>query len=306
MFRQACWYDRFIMLWILLASLMTTSESFKSVLTKVYVRSRNPLIVALGLRFFTALIFTLVVLLTGSLLVEPEFWPALLTGGLLNTATTLLYMTALKRTDLSLAVPMLAFTPLFLLITSPILVGEVPSLAGLAGVVLIVVGSYVLQITRKDEGFLEPIRALARNKGMRLMLLVAFLWSITSNIDKIGVEASSPVTWIFAMNIFIAALLGLIFLVRRPVVLRAPSGSMSLIKDAGRLAPLGLVEATTLFFQMSALSLTLVSYVIAFKRISILLAVVWGRIFFSETGFSERLGGAALMTTGVLLIIFGG
>ena len=99
--------------------------------------------------------------------------------------------------------PMLSFTPLVLLITAPILVGEFPSLLGLGGVVLIVVGSYLLNIDLKNMSVLEPLRAIIRNKGTRLMLIVATLWGISGAFDKMALNNSSVFQYITFLNIVV-------------------------------------------------------------------------------------------------------
>ncbi|KAJ9509775.1 hypothetical protein QJQ45_011623 [Haematococcus lacustris] len=55
-----------------------------------------------------------------------------------------LYQKALAISPLSLCVPYLSFTPSFLVLTAFVFVGEVPSTAGLAGVVVVTLGGYLL------------------------------------------------------------------------------------------------------------------------------------------------------------------
>jgi len=68
------------------------------------------------------------------------------------------------------------------------------------------------------------------------------------------------------------------------------------------IVPIGFFCALTVIFQMLAVSLTLVAHVIAIKRTSTLLSVLWGFLIFKETGLKERLLGAGIMVVGVLLI----
>ena len=118
---------------------------------------------------------------------------ALIIDGLLNLVTIILYMRAIKASDLSITVPLVAFTPLFLLVTSPLMLGEFPAPLGIVGVLLIVFGSYLLNIRSLSKGLFGPFKSLVKEKGPKLMLIVAFLFSITSNIDRIGVQNSSPI-----------------------------------------------------------------------------------------------------------------
>lgn len=225
-----------------------------------------------------------------------SFYRALFFGGILNGVSLLLYMRAIKRSALSITIPMITFTPLFLLATSPIMLGEFPSVIGIFGVLLIVFGSYMLNIKRRGKGFFEPFRALLEEPGPRLMLLVAFIWSITSNIDKIGVQNSSPIFWSVSMTCFLAvALFPLMMIYSKPT-------SKTMNGQLKYLIPLGLFNALTFIAQMIAINVILVAYVISIKRGSAILSVLWGHLFFREEGLRERLTGVIIMVAGVMLI----
>lgn len=222
---------------------------------------------------------------------------SLFAGGMLNVVANLLYMRALKVSDLSLSVPFVTLTPAFLLVTSPIMTGEVPGMLGMIGVGLITIGAYTMHIAKFREGFLAPFRAIAREKGSRLMFLVAFIWSITSNIDKIGVQASSPLLWLFAINVFMTAAM-------MPVVLcRTPLGSRMNIRSVVRLVPVGACEIASGLFQMVALTVLPVAYVIAIKRTSVLWSSLFGVLWFAEKEWRARVPGALIMFLGAVLIV---
>ena len=65
----------------------------------------------------------------------------------------------------------------------------------------------------------------------------------------------------------------------------------------------GFFMALVMIFHMTAISLTLVTYVIAIKRTSVIMSVLWGAIIFKEKGIKERLVGAVIMVLGVVLIV---
>lgn len=284
------------MLWLLFSFLTAFSESMKDVFSKNNLKNLDEYAVAWALRFF-ALPFLLPLLLIIDIPTPGrQFWIALLVSGTLNVITTILYMRAIKLSDLSLSVPMVTFTPLFLLLTSPLLVGEFPGIFGLAGIILIVTGSYTLNIKERSRGYLAPFKALVREKGPQLMLMVAFLWSITSNFDKLGVQDSSPIFWAIAANIYIT-----IFML--PVLIIKSDQKLSqLTSYIAPLLPVGLFTALTFIFQMTAINMTLVAYVISIKRTSVIMSVFWGYFIFKEKGLRERLFGSLLMIIGVVLI----
>jgi len=284
------------MTWIFLSILTAVSEAAKDVLSKNTLRSSNAYLVAWSYRLFSLPFLLPFLLFIEIPEVAEDFWIAILLSGGLNVITTILYMKAISHSDLSLSVPMVAFTPLFLLVTSPLIVGEFPNFTGVLGVMLIVLGSYFLNIKEAQKGLLAPFRSLVSQKGPRYMLLVAFIWSLSSNFDKMGVQASSPLFWAIAVNVFIA------FAMIPVVFVKVRKQPVDLLTNWKKYLPIGMLGAATLIFQMLAISLTLVAYVISIKRTSAILVVVAGSLFFKEKGTTYRLVGSLVMIAGVALI----
>jgi uncharacterized membrane protein len=286
------------MLWFVFSLLTAFLESMKDVLGKRGLKSIDEYAISWSLRTFSLILIVPFLLLTGIPEIGAAFLPALAIGGGINALTTVLYFKAIKHSDLSITVPMITFTPLFLLMTSPLILGEFPGPLGLAGVLLIVLGSYILNIKQRHRGYLAPFRALLKEKGARYMLIIAFLWSITSNIDKVGVLNSSPAMWLVAVNVLIA-------LVMTPVVMTGRRERTCLKRNLAFLVPIGLVGSIAMIFQMTAITMTLVAYVISIKRTSAVMSVFFGWLIFREKGIRERLLGAIIMVIGVALIALG-
>jgi len=285
------------MFWFIFAGFTALFESLTDVVSKKNLKLGDEYIISFLIRFITFLFLLPLLIFMGIPDIGPNFGMALIIGGSLNVITTLLYMKALKYSELSISVPMLAFTPMFLLVTSPIILGEFPSLLGLIGILLIISGSYVLHIRQWKEGYLEPFKCLLREKGPKMMLLVAFIWSITANFDKVGLINSSPIFWIVVINFFIAVL-------TFPLMLSNYQKNVELFNiKKGNLILMGFLSALTSIFQMYAISLTLVPYVIAVKRTSAVLGVLWGKLIFKEKGIREKLIGATIMVIGVFIIL---
>ena len=284
------------MLWFIFAFLTALFEATKDVLSKKSLKDIDEYVVAWSLPCFALPFLLPILLFTEIPPLGERFWLALVTGGTLYAFTLVLYMKAIKTSDLSITVPMLTFTPLFLLITSPLMVGEFPGIFGLIGIFLIVTGSYLLNINKKSQGYFAPFKALLKEKGPRLMLVVAFIWSITANIDKIGLQNSSPLFWVIAVDIYVALLMLPLCTFRR-------NRKTAQIRANWRaLLTLGLFGGLTAVCQMTAISLTLVAYVISIKRTSAIGGVLFGYLIFKEKGIRARLVGAIVMVFGVLFI----
>ncbi len=288
------------MTWLIFGILTAFFEAVKDVFSKQNLKKNDEYVVAWSLAFFSALFlvpflfFIKIPQLNPQL--NPLFWIALLIGGSINAVTAILYIKAIKLSDLSLTVPLVALTPLFMLLTSPLIVGEYPNFFDCIGIFLIVTGSYLLNIKEKSQGYLAPFKALLHEPGPKLMLIVAFLWSITSNFDKIGVQNSSPIFWLFSLFTTMSVLL-------LPVLLhKTPNPSRKIMQQLPMLATMGFVNALGVVFQMQALTMTLVVQVIAVKRTSVLMGVLFGHFIFKEKDIQQRLLGAAIMIVGVFFI----
>lgn len=284
------------MTWLILGILTAFFEAVKDVFGKQNLQKSDEYVVAWSLSFFSVIFLIPWVLYTGIPALNSQFWLALLTGGSINAVTAILYMKAIKLSDLSLTLPLVALTPLFMLVTSPLIVGEYPKFFYYIGILLIVAGSYLLNIKEKYKGYLAPFKALLDEPGPKLMLIVAFLWSIASNCDKIGVTNSYPIFWVFS-------LFGTMSVLLLPVLLhKTPNLGRQILKQLPMLAAMGFINATGVIFQMQALTLTFVVRVIAIKRTSVLMGVLFGHFIFKEKDIQERLLGAGIMILGVLFI----
>ena len=283
-------------MWIILSFITAICEAAKDGLCKKSLQNFDVFTIAWVWKFFS-LPFILPLLFFAPIpeTLPGEFWMALFTGGGLNILATLLYIRAISKSDLSITLPLLSFTPAFLLFTSPVLVGDIPTPLGYVGVLFIVAGSYLLCIGERTTIF-SPLKALVRDPGARMMLAVALLWSIAANMDKIGVVATSPFFWAVCVQSFISAGLTIVlFFMRGKMRGRLQSNLLPLLL-------IGLVTGIGFVSQMTAIKIGLVPYVIAIKRTSIVLGVLIGGYFFQEKDLKTRVTATLVMLAGVMLI----
>lgn len=238
--------------------------------------------------------------------VQLVFWPALLTTCSIGLLSFYLYASAIQRGELGLTVPLLALTPILLVPVELVLLGDVPELRGLGGIVLVVCGVYLLNLRDVRGGLLAPLATPFRDPGARRMLAVAALWSVGGVVDKIAVTASSTAFY----GTMQTAVLGIGFL---PLIawMRRRGGDVG---DAAR-APVrrhgpalvvqGLLYAAMFIVQMEALRLTLAAHVITIKRSGAIVTVLLGALAFGERDLWPRLVGTAVTVLGVLLVAGG-
>ncbi|MCK9263852.1 MAG: DMT family transporter [Desulfomonilia bacterium] len=214
----------------------------------------------------------------------------------LEVLAFLCYMRAIKISPLSLTLPFLAFTPVFIILTGRLILGETVTGLGIAGILCIVAGAYSLNLSQARTGVLEPFRAIFREPGSVLMLLVSFIYSITSTLGKLAVLHSNP--YFFGVSYYmVLALLMLSFL---PLAKNARAENLLKNPRAGLMV--GTFMAIMVISHMLAISLVEAAYMIAVKRTSLLFGVLYGAWLFREAKITERLAGALIMMVGVLII----
>lgn len=283
-------------MWIILSLLTAVCEAVKDGLCKKSLKDFDVFTIAWAWKVFSLpFILPLLFFVPMPENIPGRFWVALIVGGGLNIMATLLYIRAISLSDLSITLPLLSFTPVFLLITSPVMVGDIPTLPGYIGVLLIFAGSYLLGI--KDRSTLSsPIKAIIREPGARLMLMVALIWSVAANMDKIGVMATTPFFWAVCVQSFISLGLTIVLLCSRSVLRGKTRGNLAM------LLLIGFVTGAGFICQMTAIKLGLVPYVIAVKRTSIIMGVLIGGLYFLEKDLKTRAAAVAVMLVGVFLI----
>ena len=283
-------------MWLLFASLNPISEGFRSVFVKKASKEVEPIIISWGNYILPVLLFS-----PGLFFIEFNLNATALTATFISSGVNVIaavwYMRAISLGDISEVLPMMAFTPLVLLITSPFIVGEFPPLLGLIGIILVIGGSYLLNINIRNRDLLAPFKSLLRNKGTRYMLMVAALWGITANFDKIAITNSSIPQHVIFMNIFIFFTLSIYLVIKKKFVWQ----KINPVK--GKLLAVSAFTSGSFIFHMTALSMTFVAYVVAMKRLSGPISVILGHFFLNEPNIRARLLGSLVMLAGVLLIV---
>lgn len=301
------------MLWLPLALLGAVCQAGYSFSVKVFLRSISPLFLA-GYSFLAASLFLFsLVLASGIPPIGPGLVPAVAATVAINILATILLYRALSMTDLSLCVPVLAFTPVFLILTSFVILGEIPSLAGAIGILLVAAGAFLLTAKScqgQPASLLTPLVTLRHDRGVRSMLLVAFLYSLSVNYDKEVVINSNPIFG-SALVLFLLAAIFLVIAVtagtRYPVIAKAtgepdPGHSLSPYPRFLMIGAVGMLLAIEALSINTAYTLAIVPYVITIKRLSIFFSVLFGGLLLHEQDIRGRMTGALVMIAGAAVI----
>ena len=284
-------------MWIIYSLLTAFSLATSDALTKRSLVSRDEYFVAWTRLLFALPVFVPILFFIEIPSLDRTFWLATLCALPLEIAALILYTKALKVSPISLTMPFLALTPLFLIIMAYIIVGETVSIYGGIGIMLVVLGSYTLNLHKMKYDLLEPVKAIFREKGSVMIILVAFIFSITASLGKVAIDHSSPI--FFGSFYFI-----LITILFTPIAMVKNRGGLKISKkDILPLSSIGVTFALMIIFHMLAMSLVNVAYMISIKRTSLLFSILYGHLLFKEEKIAEKALGAIIMLLGFVLIV---
>ncbi len=228
-----------------------------------------------------------------------SYWIPGLGSTLLNVASNLALLEAVRRSPLSLTIPLLSLTPVFTSILAIPLLGEIPDLRQWVGISIVVLGAFWINLDFQELSLRSAWTTFSSEPGSRLAVLVALLWSLAMPLDKIAVLSSSPAFH----GLILSSGVGL-----GVVVLAWLGGSLGrfrelLIRPGLVLAGLG-VSILAIALQLIAIAIVWVGLVETMKRgIGSLLSQLWGRLVFNERLEPQRLVGVLAMAIGVALIL---
>ncbi|MDQ7815035.1 MAG: DMT family transporter [Patescibacteria group bacterium] len=240
----------------------------------------------------------------------PGFWKYVAITGALNILISYLGFKALQtKDDVSLVVPIRDTTPAAVVLTSWVIVGERPSAFGYVGILLLVAGTYTLNIQGLVEqlhsgrwtwrAFLEPWLALGRSRGVRLAFAASAIGCLAIPFDGLASRAGPP---LFALACVIS------FSAVAHTARALAKGAGSQFFDRRRGMPYAALVGGALFaiatgFFWWSFRFLFVAYQATVKRSETFFVVILAYLILRERkSFRSRLVAVLLMSIGVILI----
>lgn len=226
------------------------------------------------------------------------FWLCAISGGLFGAVGNGFLVKALQGGDLSILGPVNSYKSVVGIVVSIVLLGELPSLAGLLGVAIIIGGSYFVFDTT-DEGFSW---GLLRDPSLRYRLYAMVLTAIEAVIIKKVIFYSDTTT-----SFIVWCWFGALFALVQAFVSDAdPVREISETKGRGWAAYAALVFCIGLmqFSTNFVFSRMNVGYALALFQLSTIVSVLLGYKLFHERSIAKKLTGSAIMIAGSVIIIF--
>jgi drug/metabolite transporter (DMT)-like permease len=225
-------------------------------------------------------------------------WKCLAGTGFLHVLYFWFMAGAYERGDLSLVYPLSRGSgPLFVPFLAVAFIRETISLLGILGIALIILGIYVIHLDSFSvRSFLKPFLALRGG---------ASLWALCTGgtiagyslVDKIGVGVVYPPLYNYLMLVCVWLILSPYVLTRERMWVKK-----EWLINKGTILAVGFLVLFTYSMVLFAMRMSKVSYVVAVREVSIVFSVYYGVIGLGEQHGRQKLVGAILIVSGVVLI----
>jgi uncharacterized membrane protein len=231
---------------------------------------------------------------------QPGFWVYVILFGFSQTVATLSLSRALKLSDISIVTSLWKISLLVLVIFAFFTLGETPSPLGLLGIVVSVVGVYLLNVQKSRISFWAPLRELFVDRGLRYALLAAVFYAPSVVLIKQVILHSDP----YFANLM--AYLAASFVVLPLVLRRSAKHFVQIPRHWSSFLGMGLFACLSSVCHSIAYQLTLTSYVESVKQAEILFALAIGYAVFHERARVRAiLPGSLTMMLGIVLLRLG-
>lgn len=288
-------------MWIALALISALSQAGRIAVGKKLTNNISALETSWLMSVFS---IPFLLLLIGKLQPLPFHDPKFIIATIIATCGfaigNILLTRASEISPISLTAPFLTLTPLPMILIEFIVMGTLPTKYGVLGVLLIIIGSYVLNISENKQGVLGPIKAIGKERGSLLTIYTAMIFSIGGVLDKYAIELSDPYSYLALWTIVGATLNTLILIITRKKL--NILNSQEIKNNFPTILFIGFLIFITSASNFIAYPMSFASYILAIKRTSVLFSVILGWTFFKEIKIKERLIGTTIMVIGVAII----
>ncbi len=197
---------------------------------------------------------------------------------------------AYKCADVSMVYPITTSSPLFIIIWAYILLDERITPAGFCGVMLIISGCYIMNMTKGSNKLAF--------RGILMAVLAALFYSFGAMADKMGVTSVNTMLYIYLMTVFMTVFTGFFVGIAHIHTKRAKIQWKLVI--LGGMALLG----STTFYRLGLVDMQ-IAYATSLRQVSSFFGLLMGIFFFKESYGLKRAVGCAVIISGIVLIRLG-
>lgn len=286
------------MMWLALILLAVVFGGARSIMDKKFVDDPLEYLVVRG-----GIISILVLFLTPwvTFSIEPLLLTIIAANALVAVIGWEYQMKSMKHTDISIVEPLMNLTPLVVLVFSFLTMGETVSLIEFGGIMLIVLGTYVLEMDHTHSGIFGPIKKMMESKYITYLLVSIFLFGICFTIDRyMLVNHMDTFSYIFYLWIFMfLGFLALYFMNHDASNLKA-----AVKKQAPALSlPAMAHVAAFIFFYLGMELAPAAGLAVAIFRLRSLITTIEGGLMFHEKHLMKNSLACTIMVFGTALLV---
>lgn len=264
-----------------------------------------------------ALDFSFLVSITTLILSIPFFFNApldvnistplliLFVKAILSAIAFLCVMLAIKNLEISEALPLLALSPGLVAILGVLLIGDALVINEWIGLLLMLIGTYILELRKGDQNVLAPFKSLLRFQKYKYVFFALVLFSITSLIDRVLLKDYKlpPYTFMAYQQLFFAVIFSAMIIFRKKKI-------REVFKPLNRniLFLILLISIFTIVYrytQIEATKIAAVALVLSVKRLSVLMAIIIGGRLFKESNVLKRVIATTIILGGLIILLNG-
>lgn len=220
--------------------------------------------------------------------------------GFILTIAGILSTKALKKLEISTAMPLANLTPLFLLVLGTFFLGEILNASKIAGIVILVSGTYILQM-KNIGSFLHPFKKFSGRYAL-YMVIATFIVAISAMIDKVLLAKIDFFTYLF-LSMF---MLFMFYTAIQFYKYRGFDDILHALKVGGLwvflICALNLI-ADIFYFLAVSMPGAYISLIIPIKRLSTLFSTIVSGEIYHDHMLKNKIIACVLMVIGATLII---
>lgn len=229
-----------------------------------------------------------------------NFWLNVSLASLLDVGGWLFLVMSLSKTDLSVFGPLNAYKVIVSMLLAMLFLHEIPSWPGLAGVFIIIIGSFFLlpAIPKLKSGKMLPLLA---DKGVQARFMSIILFSIGAIFLKKSVMAGGALATLLCWSV-----IGLPLVLLSNFLLMPSSIRHELKHSQAHLhtmAGIGIMVFAMQYLTLVLLANMLVAYALALFQLGMMLQVLIGYSVFNEQNIRRKLLASLVMMLGSILVL---
>ena len=197
---------------------------------------------------------------------------------------------AYKCADVSMVYPITTSSPLFVIIWAYFFLDEKITLAGFFGILLILSGCYIMNMTKGSNKMAF--------RGIFMAILAALFYSFGALLDKMGVLSVNTVLYIYLMTVFMTVFMAFFIGIAH---LNAKSAKIEW--KPVLLGGLVLIGSTA-FYRIGLIDIP-IAYATSIRQVSSFFGLMMGIILFKESYGIKRAIGCGVIISGIILIRLG-